>query len=529
MIVGQRVRRSVRAFVRLAADHAWVVTAGLCVIVLALGVHGFDLPAQEYRVWLFRTHGIVLWDSNWFGGQSDIGYSALFSPVASVLGASITGALACVASTMIFDRLVPARVGPRYRLTRLWFAVAVVADLVVGRSAFACGLALGLGAVLAVRRQQSWLALACAAGCSLFSPLAGFFLLLAAAAWAPSLGWRRTTPLAGAAAGLVVAAAFGGGGLFPITWPLLLGQVVIVALALLFTPRAEPVIRRAAVIYGAVCVALFVVPNPVGANVARMAGIVVGPLAAYVLLGANRRRVLLALAGPLIIWQLAPVTGSMASAAGDPSSTPSYFAGMLRYLDSHGAQLARTEIPLTRNHWETVYVAEDVPLARGWDRQLDRARNAVLYQPLTPAGYHAWLEDNAVRFVALPNVPLDPGGVNETVVLHEPLPWLRVVYRDPNWTVWELTDPTPIASGVAHLTQMAPGSFTLRASEPGMTQVRVRWSAFWHVDSGAACLSASPDGWTNVGVQAAGVVRISTAISFDLDFGGAPSVCTGGG
>ena len=51
----------------------------------------------------------------------------------------------------------------------------------------------------------------------------------------------------------------------------------------------------------------------------------------------------------------------------------------------------RVEIPFTDNHWESRWVAPHVPLARGWERQLDRERNALFYdgRPLTPARYRA--------------------------------------------------------------------------------------------------------------------------------------------
>ena len=53
--------------------------------------------------------------------------------------------------------------------------------------------------------------------------------------------------------------------------------------------------------------------------------------------------------------------------------------------------------------------AEHVPLARGWQRQLDREANALFYgdRPLNAARYLAWLRANAVRWVALPDAPLD--------------------------------------------------------------------------------------------------------------------------
>ena len=38
-----------------------------------------------------------------------------------------------------------------------------------------------------------------------------------------------------------------------------------------------------------------------------------------------------------------------------------------------------------------------MPLARGWERQLDEKANPIFYdgRPLTAARYHRWLRDNA--------------------------------------------------------------------------------------------------------------------------------------
>ena len=89
-------------------------------------------------------------------------------------------------------------------------------------------------------------------------------------------------------------------------------------------------------------------------------------------------------------------------------------------------------MPLTRNHWEATYLAEDYPLARGWHRQLDRKVNPLFYDsdhPLTPDAYRDWLRENAVRWVALPNAPLDFSATAERKLLLEGLPFLEAGAR----------------------------------------------------------------------------------------------------
>src|SRR5262245_66542625 len=76
----------------------------------------------------------------------------------------------------------------------------------------------------------------------------------------------------------------------------------------------------------------------------------------------------------------------------------------------------RVEVPLTRNHWEAADLAKVVPLARGWERQLDQKSNPIFYSKtkLTSTAYHGWLRENAVRWVALPNATLDYSAPQET-------------------------------------------------------------------------------------------------------------------
>ena len=491
------------------ANRAWLVTAALCGFFAVVGIRGGDFPAQDYRDWLFGTHGFVIWDLNWYGGHAALGYSVLFPPVGWLLGAALATALACVASSVLFGRLVgPADNWPAV-LSRLAFAVFVVGDLIVGRAPFACAVTSSLAAVLAVRARRPVGATAAAVVTSLFSPLGAAFLVLIAVAWAPTIGWRRAAPFAGAFVGLSVAAIAGDGGFFPFPWTAFVGQVVIVVLGLVVAPRYEHAVRRTLVLYGLACVVLFFVPNPVGGNMARLAGLVILPAATFVLLRDGRARTLLVVAPPLIIFQLLPVVAAITSGAADLSTKADYYQGMLPFLESHQQPLGRVEIPFTRNHWEAKYVAEHVALARGWERQTDLGHNAALYAPLSADAYKAWLYDNAVRYVALPDAPLDQGGKAEKAVLQNPPAWLRPVYSDAHWKIWQVDGATPLASGTAAMTTITPSGFTLTSSRTGVTLVRLRWSPYWHVDVGSACVTPTASGWTTVVTFATGKTEVS--------------------
>ena len=127
-----------------------------------------------------------------------------------------------------------------------------------------------------------------------------------------------------------------------------------------------------------------------------------------------------------LYWQVTASVSQIARSVGDPSTTAAYFQPVARWLHDHGAGPGvRVEVPPTANHWESAYLAPGVELARGWLRQLDTTREDIFYGDdlLTDATYSAWLRNNAIRFVALPDAPLDYSSVAER----------RLILRDPSY------------------------------------------------------------------------------------------------
>jgi hypothetical protein len=505
-----------------------IVTAALCAVILAAGIRGPDLPAQNYRVWLLRHHGLVVFDSHWYAGHTLPGYSLLFPPLAAVIGARLLGALSCVAATAALTRLLRRDRATGSDLALLWFAVVVTVDLAVGRLPFALGLAAGIGALVAAREDRRVWCAALAVGCAAASPLAGAFLLLAAVAWLPDAGWSRVWPLGLASIGIAAAQVFGEGGTFPFEVPDLVAVLAIAGFSLLLLRNDSALVRRGAVLYALAGIALYAVPNPIGGNVERLGALFAGPLAAYELMRRDRlRRWLLAIgSGPLLVWQLAPVPDAIATSY-SPSAHSSYYTALVRYLDQHGGRTERLEVPLTKARWETDYLATTFALARGWERQVDLAHNAVLYRHnLSAADYYDWLHDNAVHWVALPDVALDASESGERRLLTGPtLPFLMPVWQDAHWRLWAVRDPTSLVSGPAQLTSLDVSRFTLRATGAGTATVLLRWTRFWRVTAGSACVAPTPDGWTAVTLFGPGTVTVSAAINPGTLVGGDEGSC----
>ncbi|WP_416211418.1 hypothetical protein [Frankia sp. Cas3] len=501
----------------------WMITAVLCGLSLLLGLTGPDTPAQEYRVWLFKHGGAILWDDQWYGGHTVPGYSVLFPPLGALFGVQALGCLACVASTMIVTRLLRGSGrthdngnGNGNDLALVWFAVATVANLVVGRMPFALGMAFGALALLGVRERRMKAAWVGAIGSSLASPLAGGFVLLIGLALLGTLDRRRVLPLVGAASGIIVALLFPEHGVQPFPALTLLSLLVLIAAGLVVVPKKEVAIRRGLGLWAGAAAVFFFVPTQIGGNIARPATLLAGPVAAMLL--ARRPRVLLVVAIPLVGWQIGPVHGALAT-YGDASGQPGYYTGLLDYLDHGPVAAGRVEVPFTRAHWEASLVAPHVPLARGWERQLDMTYNSLFYDgTLAPDTYHRWLLERGVRFVALPDVELDSSALGEAKLLAAGQPYLELAWSDPHWKVWLVTDAPGLVRGPATLTELGVSSLAVNFSAPGLATVLVHFTPYWQLDDGyddgyEACVFETADGWTGIRTDTPGPVRLSARLT----------------
>jgi hypothetical protein len=110
---------------------------------------GRDLSAQLAHAQLGLLHWPALLDLRWYGGFDPLGYSVLSPPVMALLGVRLTTALAYVASVVLFAALLKRTAVPRPLAGAITGAVCLTGNLVVARTTFALGLALGLAALLA--------------------------------------------------------------------------------------------------------------------------------------------------------------------------------------------------------------------------------------------------------------------------------------------------------------------------------------------------------------------------------------------
>jgi hypothetical protein len=275
-------------------------------------------------------------------------------------------------------------------------------------------------------------------------------------------------------------------------------------------PRNARAIRLAAILYAATAVVVFVVPTPLGGNLGRFGMYVGGPLLACALWPA-RKVVLLAIAPFALVWQWNPAIDGIAFAGRDASSHASYHTPLVHFFETQTGPPARVEIPFTREHWEAAYVASDVPLARGWERQLDRVTNPLFYDgALTTSAYHRWLREHAIEYVALPDAPLDPSALAEARIIARRPSYLVPVWHNEHWRVWRVVGTEPMVSG-GHVVSSRPDSLTVDVARPGSVLVRVHYTSHWTLD-GAGCVLPGPHGWTELRVAHAGPVQLRSTL-----------------
>lgn len=441
------------------AALAGLVASGCLAAYLIVAPPAGDLAAATYRSDLFAHAGFTTWDTGWYAahGYWLLSYSLLSPALGAWLGVrpllALSSLAACVLFGLIVERVLPTASA---RAAALVFALGFCAGLLSGRVPFDLGFAIGLAAVFALlladrrpRRSSAGLlaaALVLAALAGATSPVAGAFLALAGLAlaavdtrWGLALAAGAIVPV------LVLGLAYSNGGYEPFAasafWPALAGVVSIAALLPRgdLTERGRTVLRAGAVLYALALIAAYAIRTPMGGNAARLGALLAAPLLAGTL-WRSHRLALLALAAPLLYWQLATPVRDYASIASDPAARSSYYAPLraeLRRLT--GGRAAIVEVPMTRAHGEAAYLAghDGVQLARGWERQLDTRYAALFYKPtLTPWVYRAWLRENRVEYVAVPVAPLDGAGRREGALVARGLPYLREIWRKNHWRLY---------------------------------------------------------------------------------------------
>ncbi|MFD6325418.1 MFS transporter [Streptomyces sp. NPDC058442] len=456
---------------------------------------GGDLAAQDAWAEFVGRHPDSAYNLAWYGGMHPVSYSVVSPYLMSLLGVRTTMMLAGTASaallTMLLIRGLPGLRNP------LWAALAGVFGLlgnaVSGRVTFGLGVMFGLAAVAVVFcwphrwRYKRWAKALCAAPlaalATMSSPVAGLFVGLVAVAlflqkrrpgaWALGLG-----PTA-----VVAVSAW----MFPFsgTQPMGFGSVVLPlvfsVLVAVLVPREWVTVRITAAVYGLGVVLVWLVSSQIGSNMTRLAMLFAG----MALVAALPFTVPRSLRWYALVVASVGFVGWIGFKSADDvvNTTPAAswareLAPLVNELQEVGAERGRVEVVPARSHREASALAPYVNLARGWNRQADMERNPLFYDDtLNSANYHEWLKRWAVHFVVLPkDEPDGDGGQRERELVQRGLPYLKQVWGDANWQLFEVSEPTPLAEPNTVVERAEQGGMTMRVEEAGRILVRIPYS-----------------------------------------------------
>ena len=493
-----------------------VLAVLLATALLAAPPMGTDLSAQVARAEFFREHGMVPVDMRWYGGTVQYGYSWLSPAIMALLGAPGTGALALVTSTVALALLLVRCAAPRPLVGSLLGAVGIAGNLVSGRVTFALGTAIGLWALVAFTLPRSGrrfdIRLACAAAgafaASATSPVAGMFAGIVGVAIALAVADRRWDGLVFAfAAGVPLVATavlVHDGGMMPISRSETVHSVVTgLAVAALVRIR---VVRIGVLLVSAAVLCAYLIPSPVGGNATRLTMMLTLPVVAACAQLPLRATLDWGWLAPallvLAVWQ-PPLVHTDLEDAGNPTADRRYFAPLLDELQ-HRRPIGRVEVPPTRDRWEAAYVASAVPLARGWLRQVDQERNGLFFDSsLSSDTYGAWLRDNGVSYVALPDALFSWAGRREAALVSGGLPYLAEVWRGRHWVLYEVAGHPSLVDGGTVVAATCT-SVTFDAAAPGEVLVRVTPSRWLEVRGPAPVQVSAMGRWTVVRVHRPG-------------------------
>ncbi len=505
------------AISRIVAPRREALLAGgiACIgaaLLIALTPPTGDAPAHLYRTLLVRE-GVLVWDNLWYGGHYPLAsYSLLYYLPAALVGNLPLVFAAVVLSAALFASLVEREWGVAGHWPARAFAVLAAGPIFVGTYSYALGLAAGLGALVALQRGRRWLAAAAAALTLGFSPLAFVFLCLMLLALLLVRRGARNRLVVGVAITTMAALQLALLVFFPSSGPypfrlLELGAVLAVSClgaALAWRSRRGAPLAAFFLVWGGASILMFLVATPVGENLTRLRSLVfpLMLLTAFVARFQPRWLAVLALSAALT-YNVAPFVAPLLERTDVRPAERAFWAPGIDFLAERSGPGYRVEVVPTFDHWEAYWLPRaGIPIARGWYRQIDIARNELFYErPLAAVAYRDWLRGMGVRFVVLPETRLgQKGEEREARLLRSGRSGLARVFGDGNVTIYELPRPAGIIAGPAspRITRFTHSRVEGTLPAAGSYLLKVRYTRYWRVRAGAVCVERASGGMTRL-------------------------------
>ena len=285
--------------------------------------------------------------------------------------------------------------------------------------------------------------------------------------------------------------AFPEGGSFPFVassfWPALAASIAVG----LVIPRDARVVRIGVALYAVAIVASFALATPMGGNVVRLGALFAGPVLAALVWRTNRRALAL-LALPLLYWQWVAPVDDWARAAGDASVHERYYDGLLGFLGTQrgGPSAWRSRSPTTtgsRAGWRRTCRWRADGSARS---TASATRSSMTAVRLPPARYRRWLDDNAVRFVALADAPIDYSAAREAQLVRDgtAVP-ARGLARRALARLRGRRRPSAGRRRGARDRGRARARAPDGRAAPALVDLRVRFTPYWRIATGRGCVA----------------------------------------
>lgn len=483
---------------RLLRHPVTIATAAAAVThllwVLFFANSGGDLAAQDAWAEFVGRHPGTAYNLAWYGGMHPVSYSVVSPYLMSLLGVRTTMMIAgTVSAALTALILVRVRAVRNPLACSLAGAFAYLCNALSGRVTFGLGMMFAVGATAAVFcwpyrwRYKRWAKAAVAAPlaglATASSPVAGLFLGVVAAAL--FLNKRRPGAYAlGLAPVAVVALSawlFPFSGTQPMSVATLSLPFIFSVLVFVLVPRDWKTVRTAAAVYGVGTLLTYFIDSQIGSNITRMAMLFAGVvfLAALPYTAPRSRRwyaLIIAFIG-LNFWIGFKGVDDIVRTA-PTASWARELAPLVNELQQVGAERGRVEVVPASSHREASALAPYVNLARGWNRQADMKRNPLFYDDtLDSANYREWLDRWAVHYVVLPTgTPDSNGAVQEAQLVDGGLPYLKPVWSDANWRLFEVDGPVPLADPPATVDRAEAGELTIHVKTPGRILIRIPYS-----------------------------------------------------
>lgn len=455
---------------------------------------GGDLAAQDAWAEFVGRHPDSAYNLAWYGGMHPVSYSVVSPYLMSVLGVRTT---MMIAGTISAGLLTLVLLRSRSVRNPLWASFAgvfgLIANAISGRVTFGLGTMFALGAVAVVFcwpyrwRYKRWAKALCAAPlaalATMASPVAGLFVGFVAVA----LFLQKRRPGAWALGIAPTAVVAVSAWLFPFsgTQPMVIGSVLLPLLCAVVTfvivPEEWKTVRLVSAVYGLSVVLVWVVSSQIGSNITRLAMLFAGTALVAALpytVPRSRKWYTGVLALLTFVGWIGYKTVDDIIHAAPAASWARELAPLVNELQEVGAEKGRVEVVPARSHREASALAPYVNLARGWNRQADMERNPLFYDDtLNSANYREWLQRWAVHFVVLPKDEPDASGAErERELVQRGMPYLKQVWGDANWQLFQVTAPAPLAEPNAVVERAEQGEMTMRVSKPGRVLIRIPYS-----------------------------------------------------